>query len=142
MGLTLVQREKHAEVNARWYEKNKERERYKARKKKKSHRAYGLFNAARTRAKRKSLDFTISLEWVESKLALGKCEVTNLSYELKLEGRGPWHPSIDRTDSSKGYTPDNCKLVCWLYNSAKSEFNHTDVMILVKALHDQEAYGK
>lgn len=36
----------------------------------------------------------------------------------------PWHvhtPSLDRKDSSEGYTEDNVQFVTWMYNAAKGK---------------------
>jgi hypothetical protein len=35
-------------------------------------------------------------------------------------------PSIDRIDSSKGYTPDNCRVVLWIINQAKNDISEDD----------------
>jgi hypothetical protein len=35
-------------------------------------------------------------------------------------------PSIDRIDSSKGYTPDNCRVVLWIINQAKNDILEDD----------------
>lgn len=57
--------------------------------------------------------------------ANGRCEITGIRfgfYEGSIGGRRPWSPSLDRIDSSKGYTPDNCRLVCTCVNLAMSEW--------------------
>jgi len=45
-------------------------------------------------------------------------------------------PSLDRVDSSKGYTKDNVQLVCRIYNTAKGNGTKEDVMKMVDALKD------
>ena len=42
--------------------------------------------------------------------------------------------TIDRIDPKKGYTPENCQMVLFSYNAAKSINTHEDVMKLAKAL--------
>ena len=42
------------------------------------------------------------------------------------EGRGPWSPSIDRIDNSRGYVLDNIQLVTVMANLAKAEFTIAD----------------
>ena len=37
-------------------------------------------------------------------------------------------PSIDRIDNNKGYTTDNCQIVCNMYNTGKGQ--HTDLEFL------------
>lgn len=47
-------------------------------------------------------------------------------------------PSIDKTDSSKPYLKDNVKIVVFMYNVCKSEFNHEDVITFCKALKEND----
>jgi hypothetical protein len=71
------------------------------------------------------------VEWIEERLTAGTCEVTGLPFGNVDSGHDPRAPSIDRLDSSLGYTPDNCRLVVWVYNRAK--FIWTDAVILEMA---------
>jgi hypothetical protein len=50
----------------------------------------------------------------------GRCYYTNLKYSL-FE-RGPLYMSVDRINSSLGYTVDNTVLCCWFVNCAKNEW--------------------
>jgi hypothetical protein len=36
--------------------------------------------------------------------------------------------TIDKIDPRKGYTKDNCRVICWWYNCAKQQ--HTDEVML------------
>lgn len=48
-----------------------------------------------------------------------RCAVTGVLFSTeKISGRAPFAPSIDRVDSAKGYTPDNCRVVCVAANYA------------------------
>lgn len=101
-------------------------------------RANHLCSGAKTRSAKKGLDFDITREWLSDRLERGVCEVTGLALELdggKLNGGyRPYTPSLDRTDPTKGYTMDNTKVVCWIYNAAKGSGSHEDVLNLVEAL--------
>lgn len=91
----------------------------------------------RNRAAKRNFEFDLTREWIAEKLVIGKCEATGIEIELrKPEGFRfyPWAPSIDRVDSKKGYTQDNCRLVCWIYNMAKSEWDDSHVLVMAKAL--------
>ena len=90
-----------------------------------------LYNNAYTRAKTKSLPLTITQEWVQTKLDQNYCEVTGLPL-----GRSntPFAPSLERVIPSQGYTPENTKLVVWIYNRAKGSGTHEDVLRLAEAL--------
>jgi hypothetical protein len=66
------------------------------------------------------------------------CEVTNIlfDFEKTLDGyrTNPWAPSIDRRDSSKGYTKSNVQIVCWAYNTAKHEFSEDVLLKMARAI--------
>jgi len=101
-------------------------------------RAYRIWNNARQRAKRGGYEFSITREWVEERLMEGTCEVTGIPFDMTVgsgSGNGnPFSPSIDKIDSSKGYTPENTQMVIWLYNTAKHVSTHEHVMRMAKAL--------
>ena len=84
-----------------------------------------LLSACKLRAKKKGLEFSITLEWVQQRLQAGVCEVTGIPFELK-GARNPFQPSIDRIDSSKPYTPENCRVVLWIINTAKHTLAEDD----------------
>ncbi len=78
-----------------------------------------LLGNARSRAKRKGLEFTLTKDWVIGKLNAGICELSGLPLEIAQAGTAN-SPSLDRRDNSKGYTPDNCQLITVQANRAKS----------------------
>ncbi len=92
-----------------------------------------LRRSARTRG----LEFTLSEEWIRQKLSQGRCEQTGIAFAMnddETRHRSPWTFSIDRMDPSKGYIPENCQAVVWMYNAAKSEGSDADVIRMAKAL--------
>lgn len=46
----------------------------------------------------------------------------------------PWAPSLDRIDSSIGYTWWNTKVVVWMYNAAKGEAHDAHLQRLARAI--------
>ena len=71
-----------------------------------------------------------------------KCEVTGMPFNPRFWAagpKGPWSPSVDRIDPKKGYIKDNCQLVIWMYNAAKQEFSHDDVVLFASALAKEGA---
>ena len=55
---------------------------------------------------------------------MGKCEVTGIAfdYDNKFNTcKNPLSPSIDRIDSTKGYSKDNARIVLWQYNLMRGE---------------------
>jgi len=86
-----------------------------------------LLNRCRDRAKEKGMECSLTLEWIKQKLLAGVCEVTGISF-AKNGSRHPFMPSIDRIDSSKGYTPENCRVVLWMINAAKNDLTEDDFL--------------
>lgn len=83
-------------------------------------RALALLQGAKARSK---TPITLSIEWIETRLAAGKCELSGIQFDLSRNGvKGPYAPSIDRIDSSKGYSPDNCRIILWALNAAFSHW--------------------
>jgi hypothetical protein len=84
-------------------------------------RAVKLVGDARRRARQKGLPCTVTAEEIVKRLARG-CEVTGVQFDLTRGGRRrPDSPSLDRIDSTEGYTPDNVRVVCWWVNALKSD---------------------
>lgn len=100
-------------------------------------RASRLLTWIRARAATTGREFDLTREWIAERLQAGVCEVTGIPLELsKPPGSRfhPWAPSVDRVDSKLGYTQGNCRVVCWIYNMAKSEWSDEVVMTFAKAL--------
>lgn len=92
-------------------------------------RAILIYQGAKQRATKKGLDFDLEVEWILAKLETGVCELSgmpfNFGYETSRQNPGkknPHSPSIDRVDSTKGYTKDNCRIVLWAVNTAMSHW--------------------
>ena len=78
-----------------------------------------VLHAAKVRARKRNMPFTITMEDVAPQIEAGVCSLSGLqfSYAKSVRGRrNPYAPSIDRIDSSKGYTPDNIRVVCFGLN--------------------------
>ena len=91
----------------------------------KKQRLYNILNSAKIRAKKKGLEFTITGGWFRDKVFNGVCEATGLPFDhtppTAKNKSNPHGPSLDRMDSTKGYTPDNTKVVLWIHNRAKGD---------------------
>lgn len=80
---------------------------------------------ARRRALQAGRRFRLSWRDVYPYLRAGHCWLTHIPFEYDREERpegspaSPFVPSIDRIDSSKGYTPGNVRVVCWAINQAR-----------------------
>lgn len=89
-------------------------------------RDLAMFRSAKERAKTRGWDFTISRQWLRQKIETGFCEATGLAFangEYKGAGHAdPFSASLDRRDSNKGYTPENCRVILWGLNMALSQW--------------------
>ena len=101
-------------------------------------RMNSMWHTLKKGAEQRGLDFEISQDWLYNKILLGRCEKTGIPFVLdadehedsvtsKGQVRNPWAPSIDRIDSTKGYTEENCVIVCYVYNMAKGAFDESVV---------------
>lgn len=86
-----------------------------------------LFWQSKKRAKNKNIKFTLTKVQFEQivERANGRCEksFTHFLYNNEVSekySKNPFHPSLDRIDSSKGYEKDNLRLVCVWVNNALS----------------------
>jgi len=93
-------------------------------------RAKTLFSAAC----RRDPDATITLEFVENRIAEGFCEVTKIPFDLSngyqiLTGskNNPFAPSLDRKNPKVGYTPENVRVVIWQFNWMKGELSDIEL---------------
>jgi hypothetical protein len=76
----------------------------------------------RERARRLGVTYDLDQAWLIEKLSKGRCEATGLKFNYKSRPYlNPYYPTIDRIDSNKGYTYDNCWMVCHMFNIAKAE---------------------
>lgn len=85
--------------------------------------ARDLYAKARNSAPLRELEFTITMQTVYDLVikADGHCMLTGIRFtDEKPDGakKKLWRPSIDRIDSSRGYTPDNVRLICVAANIA------------------------
>jgi len=107
--------------------------------------AYKLYHAAKYRAKKKSLEFDLTKDWILEKLNNGLCEASGIKIEFSEKySRNrhafsePFSPSLDKINPKGGYTKENTQIVVWIYNAAKSSFTHNDVLTLAKSIVSRE----
>ncbi len=67
----------------------------------------------------------------------GRCALTGLPFDLRKVGTGqaqrPFAPSVDRIDSTGGYTRDNVRLVCQVVNFALNRYGQEVFYEMAKA---------
>jgi hypothetical protein len=100
-------------------------------------RAAQLQSNAKRRAQEKGIPFDLDRLDLIERITAGRCEVTGLPFDLAAgAGLNPWAPSIDRIDSTKGYTPDNVQVVVSAYNIAKGPWSDDVLPTLARAIVD------
>jgi hypothetical protein len=96
-----------------------------------------MFSAIKKRAQDRNIQFDL----IKVELAARfedqewKCAKTGIEFDLSTgNGMRPFGPTLDRIDSSKGYTSENVQIVCNVYNFAKNDFDDDDVLTFAVAL--------
>lgn len=82
--------------------------------------ASGMHLVAKARSRKAKWPFALSKEWIARRVLAGKCELTGVPFVL--ERKSPYVPSLDRIDSSKFYTSDNCRVILLILNLAKRDW--------------------
>ena len=94
-----------------------------------------LLNSAKARAMNKCMDFNLTFDDVKALYpADGMCPVYGFALEWNSAGFRDTSPSIDRIDSTKGYTTDNCQIISFKANRIKNDASVEDVLRLAQFL--------
>jgi len=102
-----------AEANAKYRNKNANDQAYRLSK---------LYEQAKLRAKKRGMEFSIYLEDVIAAYPKdGLCPVFGITLGFNQIQREANSPSLDRIDSTKGYTKDNIRVVSWRVNRIKAD---------------------
>lgn len=119
-------------ASTRWKESNVEDQVVKRKaqynRRKREEREVSALIGARNRAKQKGMDFDLTKEWVKARAE--KCELSGLPFRPEYDGvhgRNPFAPSVDRIDSSKGYTQDNCRVILYCLNMGLGQWGLEEV---------------
>ena len=121
-----------------YYEENKEHLLQEAKVKRTGKEGYikTMLHSARNRAKKKGWDFDLDLEELLS-IAPDHCPVDGLPFDWKRrlddDRTLPLTvPSLDRIDSSRGYTKDNVMIIGDKWNRWKSNMNLDNLELLIQ----------
>ena len=96
-----------------------------------------MIHDSRRRAKKLGLEHTITYEDI-APLIPEHCPVLGikLNWDMGFPGGNPNKPSIDRIDSSKGYTLDNIQILSWRANDLKADGTPEEILKLAKFLSE------
>ena len=85
---------------------------------------------AKYRAARDGISWDVDLAFLLSILP-PECPVLRAPWEWEaIEGGNPNKPSIDRIDSSRGYTKDNVVIVSWRVNDLKADASIKELKLI------------
>ncbi|MDE2097098.1 MAG: hypothetical protein KGL39_07620 [Patescibacteria group bacterium] len=93
---------------------------------------------ARNRAAKKGYEFDLTREWAAATWT-GFCAVSGLPFVFGKQRRFPFSPSIDRIDSSRGYTQDNCRFVLFAVNSLKGNGTDEEMVKIAHAIAERSS---
>lgn len=94
-------------------------------------RAGGLLICTRQSAKKKGLEHTITREHISQ---VEFCPLTGIKIDWTVSGRHLSNPSVDRIDSTKGYTPDNIEIMSCLGNTMKNKATVEQLLFFARAI--------
>jgi len=104
-------------------------------------RAKNMIQAAKTRCKKYGGEVTVTWDWVTEKIKHGKCELTDLPFDLsgvKKVGKNPYSPSIDRIDpNNKNYEIGNVRIILQSLNMALSNYGVKHLLFITDALRNK-----
>lgn len=102
-------------------------------------RAASMLSAARLRSRKKNVEYSLDKEWLIAKLERGICEITGLPFVFETSGnRNPYTPSIDRKDSTKGYTKENCRVILWALNMGFADWGQETYLKIARRLAEYD----
>jgi hypothetical protein len=139
----ILNREKHnarqlkkRHDNPAWFREHEPKYYRTYRRKKLTKRPWAyLLQSAKLRAKEKRWIFDLTDEWASARWT-DCCEVSKLPFEGGKKGRGPHplSPTIDRIDSSIGYTQENTRFVLWGVNALRGLGDDAEMYRIAEAI--------
>jgi len=104
----------------------------------------GVYKLSVRNAYRRSIPFALSRKHFDALVvnAQGRCMVSGIPFSnerIPGSARRPYFPSLDRIDSSKGYSCNNVRLVCVLVNIALNEWGLDPLMRVAQAIVGRSA---
>jgi hypothetical protein len=92
-----------------------------------------LVNVAKHRAKSRGMDFNLDPQDIQNRIDKGSCELTGIPFDLTTPRA--WNaPSLDRIDSSKGYTTDNVRVILYAVNVMANTWGSDKILRIASAI--------
>jgi hypothetical protein len=102
-------------------------------------RAINLEKVMFTQAKKRRFEFTISLQDIVIPLT---CPVYGIKLDRFAGPRADSKPSLDRVDNSRGYTPDNIRVISWAANRDKGRLTIDNMLKLAEYVIEHQLRSK
>lgn len=99
-------------------------------------RAVVLWNSAKSRCKKEGIPFSITTEDIVKQYRKQNGECYYSGQPMSPIAKSPTLMSIDRIDSTLGYTKDNIVLCCWQVNDMKNNYSQPEFLSLCKQIYD------
>lgn len=103
-----------------------------------------VWSGIQCRCKKRGQEIEFDLDYLEELFHKqeGRCAMTGLVFDLLSSSRikkfRPFSVSVDRVDSTKGYTKDNIRLVCVAFNLALNAFGEEIFHKMARAYIDKK----
>lgn len=103
-----------------------------------------LLDKCTQRARKKNFKINLDFEFLvnlwheqDGKCAVSKLPMETISGDRKTEGVNYFTVSVDRINSTQGYTKDNVQLVCFAVNQIKSNLDGEQFKFWLRAISSQ-----
>jgi hypothetical protein len=120
---------------AAWREANRGHLKRRGETRRLNERARCLVAAARARARRSGVPFTLEdtdIVRIQGVIDRGACELSGVPFRLD-GGRTPDSPSLDRIVPALGYAPGNVRVVCHCLNTGMGDWGEAELRRIVAA---------
>lgn len=101
-------------------------------------RATKMWHNAKRRATTTGAQVIIDVDWIETHLMLGHCQLTGLPFDLSPATKfssNPYSPSLDKINPKiKDYTPENTRVVLTAVNKTLNEYGEQTMLPILKAM--------
>ena len=99
-------------------------------------RGAALVNVAKHRAKSRALPCTLDVADIQRRITAGACELRGIAFCLSVPRA--WNaPSLDRIDTSKGYTPENTRVVLFALNVMANVWGPNKILEIASAIRQR-----
>lgn len=98
-----------------------------------------MCTAARISAKQRGLEFALEPTDI---VIPDTCPVYGVKLDRETLKRQDNNPSLDRVDNSKGYTPDNIRVISWGANRDKRDLSVEQLLALAEYVINHQNGGR